>query len=89
MESIEYSYIQEACNLRKLWAIHVSPLLIPYISYIVKQYLFALDPSRDSDSVRGLTHGSRNGFEGYALAKLLNCAVTGTDISETANFLHL
>ena len=86
MTSAEYSYIQEACNLRKLWAIHVPPLLIPYISYIVRQHLFALDPSREAHALKGLTHGSRNGFEAYALAKLLNCSVTGTDISETAEF---
>lgn len=37
-----------------------------------------------SNGVRGLCHGTRNGFEQAYLAEQLGCDVVGTDISETA-----
>jgi hypothetical protein len=71
----EYRKTQIFHNKRKLDWVSADPVTLMAI---------ADDIRRRGLDRRGLCHGARNGWEVAWFAEALNCPVTGTDISETA-----
>jgi hypothetical protein len=72
----EYRRLQEFHNRRKLTDVWADENTLR----VVADYVVA----KMGTPLRGLCHGTRNGFEQRILAEMLNASVLGTDISPTA-----
>ncbi len=75
----EYKQTQIYYNKQKIDKVWADENTLKIISNFLKENI-------QSDKIKGLCHGSRNGFEQKCFIKeISNAEVIGTDISETAN----
>jgi hypothetical protein len=73
----KYRQVQEFHNRRKLRHVWADENTLAVVADYVRTKVGA--------PVRGLCHGTRNGFEQRVLSEMIGCPVLGTDISPTAS----